>query len=42
MHIDEIAEKSNVEITDIIVKLLNMEFESIVRQLPGKHYVRAN
>jgi DNA processing protein len=40
-HIDEIARNLDIDITDIMVKLLNMEFNGAVRQLPGKHYIRS-
>lgn len=39
-HIDEIAHLSNLDITDAMVKLLNMEFNGIIKQLPGKYYIR--
>ncbi|MFH1052535.1 MAG: DNA-processing protein DprA [bacterium] len=41
IHIDEIANKANLEITDTMVKLLNMEFNGIIKQLPGKYYIKA-
>ena len=41
IHIDEIANKTNLEITDAMVKLLNMEFNAVIKQLPGKYYIRA-
>jgi DNA processing protein len=40
MQIDEIAAKAELEMTDILVRLLDMEFRSLVRQLPGKHYIK--
>ncbi len=40
MHIDTIASVTGVEITEILVRLLEMEFKSLIRQLPGKQYVR--
>jgi len=39
-HIDEIANKANLDITDTMVKLLNMEFNGSIKQLPGKYYIR--
>ena len=42
IHIDIIAEKTNFEITTVLVTLLDMEFRSLVRQLPGKFYIREN
>lgn len=40
IHIDEIANLTNLEITDAMVKLLNMEFNGSIKQLPGKYYVK--
>lgn len=40
MHIDNIANLTKLEITDVLVKLLNMEFNGLVRQLPGKYYIK--
>lgn len=42
MQIDEIFEKTGMEISNILVKLLELEFKSYVRQLPGKYYIRNN
>lgn len=38
-HIDELPEITNMEISEILVKLLEFEFKGLVRQLPGKHYI---
>lgn len=38
LHIDEISEKSGLNISDSLVTLLNMEFKGIVDQLPGKRF----
>ncbi len=40
LHIDAIAEKLNFSITDVMVKLLNLEFKGIVKQLPGKYFIK--
>lgn len=40
-HIDELASKCNIEITQLLVKLLNLEFKGVVRQLPGKYFIKA-
>ncbi len=42
LHIDEISEKSGLNISDSLVSLLNMEFKSIVVQLPGKRFKISN
>ncbi len=39
-HIDQIAIESNLETSEILVKLLDFEFKGLVRQLPGKYYIR--
>jgi DNA processing protein len=40
IHIDAIAERANVSTVDALVSLLSMEFKGIIRQLPGKHFIR--
>jgi DNA processing protein len=40
LHIDSLPHLTNLEISEILVKLLEMEFNGLVRQLPGKYYVR--
>ncbi|MBI5324387.1 MAG: DNA-protecting protein DprA [Ignavibacteriae bacterium] len=42
VHIDEIASGTNYEINEILVAMLEMEFKDIIRQLPGKYYIRRN
>jgi DNA processing protein len=39
IHIDAIPEKTGLEISQILVTLLELEFRGVVRQLPGKLYV---
>lgn len=38
-HIDDIAEETGLDISEILVKLLELEFKGYVRQLPGKSYI---
>jgi len=40
LHIDEIASSTEYEINEILVAMLDMEFRDIIRQLPGKYYIR--
>jgi predicted Rossmann fold nucleotide-binding protein DprA/Smf involved in DNA uptake len=42
MHIDEVASNTEYEINEILVALLEMEFKDIIRQLPGKYYIKKN
>jgi DNA processing protein len=39
-HIDLIAERSGLSAAETMVHLLSLEFKGIVRQLPGKRFVR--
>jgi DNA processing protein len=39
-HIDLIAERSDFSASDALVHLLSLEFKGIVRQLPGKMFMR--
>jgi len=41
LHLDELCEKLEVPITDLLPKLLKMEMKGIITQLPGKFYVRS-
>lgn len=36
LHIDDISEKTELNISDCLVNLLNLEFKGLVKQLPGK------
>jgi DNA processing protein len=38
VHIDAISELTGLNISDCLVNLLNLEFKSLVRQLPGKMF----
>lgn len=40
LHIDVIARQSNASISDTLVNLLSLEFKGLIRQLPGKMFVR--
>ncbi len=39
-QIDTIAQQSGMEIPVLTVKLLELEFQGFIRQLPGKHYIK--
>ncbi|MGB9770360.1 MAG: DNA-processing protein DprA [Candidatus Kapaibacteriota bacterium] len=39
-HIDVLAEELNIDISDLLYRLLNLEFKGFIRQLPGKYYIR--
>jgi DNA processing protein len=41
LYIDFIAEQMDVSPSDALVILLSLEFKGVVRQLPGKYFVRA-
>lgn len=40
IHIDVLAEKSGLPISDVLVNLLNLEFKGLVKQLPGKMFLK--
>jgi len=40
MHIDEIAEQTQLSISDVLVNLLGLEFKGIVRQMAGKMFLK--
>lgn len=40
-HIDAIAERAGASTSDVLVHLLSLEFMNLVRQLPGKFFIRA-
>lgn len=40
IHIDEINEKTNLTISDCLVNLLTLEFKSLVKQIPGKYFLK--
>lgn len=39
-HIDNIAEAANATTVDVLVTLLSLEFKGLVRQLPGKMFMK--
>ena len=39
-HIDAIAEDSGLEVSDLLVALLGLEFKGLIKQLPGNHYIK--
>jgi DNA processing protein len=41
LHIDEIAGRSGCSVSDALVNLLSLEFKGLVRQLPGKLFIRS-
>ena len=38
-HIDELLDKLDFEMSQLLVILLNLEFTNKVKQLPGKYYI---
>lgn len=40
VHLDDIAGLSNHSVPDLLVTLLSLEMKNVVRQLPGKYFVR--
>lgn len=40
LHIDDLSENVEIDISQILVSLLNMEFAGSIKQLPGKYYIR--
>ncbi len=40
-QVDDIAIELNIPISDLLIKLLNLEFKGLIRQLPGKYYIRS-
>jgi DNA processing protein len=41
LHIDDIAERTGCSASDALVNLLSLEFKGVIRQLPGKLFVRS-
>lgn len=39
-HVDSLLEISKLEISELLVILLNLEFNDLIKQLPGKYYIR--
>lgn len=42
IHIDRLAELSSLDISTLMVKLLDLEFRGIVRRLPGNNYIKSH
>lgn len=42
VHIDQIADITNIDISTLLVKLLELEFRGVIRQLPGKNYIKVD
>lgn len=40
IHIDDISEKIDMDISETLVKLLEMEFKGLIKQMQGKNYIR--
>ena len=40
VHIDLLAERAGISTSDALVQLLSLEFKGVVRQMPGKFFVR--
>lgn len=40
IHIDAINEKTGLSISDCLVNLLTLEFKGLIKQLPGKFFIR--
>lgn len=41
VHIDKINESTGMTVSDCLVNLLALEFKGLIRQLPGKNFVKA-
>lgn len=39
-HVDELVEKSALTSSDVLAVLCEMEMKGIIRQMPGKQFVR--
>ncbi len=40
LHIDVLADKLNTDVATLLVKLLELEFKGLARQLPGKYFIK--
>lgn len=40
LHIDALIGLTGLDISEILVQLIDMEFNGLVKQLPGKHYIK--
>jgi DNA processing protein len=41
IHIDDLAEKTGLSTGDVLSRLLMLELKSLIKQLPGKYFIRA-
>jgi len=39
LQVDQLAERAELEVQDVLVHLLNLEFKSVVRQMAGKQFM---
>lgn len=40
IHIDKISELTSLSISDCLVNLLSLEFKGLIRQIPGKNFIK--
>jgi DNA processing protein len=40
IHIDQLSEKADMSTTDVLVNLLSLEFKGLIKQIPGKMFIR--
>ena len=40
VHIDVLAERAGISTSDALVQLLSLEFKGVIRQMPGKFFIR--
>jgi DNA processing protein len=41
VHIDVVSTELHIDVPELLVRLLNLEFSGFIRQLPGKFYIRS-
>lgn len=41
VHIDVVSTELRIDVPELLVRLLNLEFSGFIRQLPGKFYIRS-
>ncbi len=41
MHIDVVSTELHIDVPELLVRLLNLEFNGFIKQLPGKFYIRS-
>ncbi|MFY9527409.1 MAG: hypothetical protein WBC04_17125 [Candidatus Acidiferrales bacterium] len=39
-HVDEIVDLSGLSSSEVLASLFNLELRGVIRQLPGKHFLR--